>query len=134
MVVLITQDFRGVSRDDGEEVANRLNARENPPAGLIAHVLTEIPGGIRATDIWESEADFQTFATERLMPIAGALAEELGISTDGISAPTLRKPSTSMYRGVRTGPLSYWLNRASYWDHKTSASNWLDSSSARALC
>jgi hypothetical protein len=87
MVVLITQDFQGVSRDDGEEVANRLNARENPPAGLIAHVLTEIPGGIRATDIWESAADFQAFAKERLMPIAGAFAEERGISMNGISAP-----------------------------------------------
>jgi hypothetical protein len=38
------QDFRGVSRDNGDEAANRLNARENLPAGLIAHVLTEIPG------------------------------------------------------------------------------------------
>lgn len=53
MVVLMTQEFRGVTREDAEEVGNRLRAGENPPAGLIAHVLTEIPGGIRATDIWE---------------------------------------------------------------------------------
>ena len=59
MVVLMTQDFRGVSREDAEEVGNRLNVRENPAAGLIAHVLTDVPGGIRATDIWESEADFR---------------------------------------------------------------------------
>ena len=88
MVVLMTQEFRGVSREDAEEVGNRLRAREIQPAGLIAHVLTEIPGGIRATDIWESEADFQTFAKEQLMPVAGAFAEERGISMDGISDPT----------------------------------------------
>jgi hypothetical protein len=89
MVVLITQDFAGISREDGEEVAKRLNVSENPAAGLIAHVLTDIPGGIRATDIWENEADFQAFAKERLTPIAGALAEERGISMDGISPPTI---------------------------------------------
>jgi hypothetical protein len=88
MVVLMTQEFRGVTREDAEEVGTRLRASETPPAGLIAHVLTEIPGGIRATDIWESEADFQTFAKEQLMPVAGAFAEERGISMDGISDPT----------------------------------------------
>jgi hypothetical protein len=59
MVVLVTQEFQGVSREDAEEGSKRLNTGENPPAGLIAHVLTDIPGGIRAVDIWESEADFQ---------------------------------------------------------------------------
>jgi hypothetical protein len=88
MVVLMTQEFRGVSREDAEEVSKRMNVHENPPAGLIAHVLTDIPGGIRATDIWQSEADFQEFAEERLMPIAGAFAEERGISMDGFSDPT----------------------------------------------
>jgi hypothetical protein len=88
MVVLVTQEFQGVSREDAEEGSKRLNTGENPPAGLIAHVLTDIPGGIRAVDIWESEADFQTFAKEQLMPVAGAFAEERGISMDGISDPT----------------------------------------------
>jgi hypothetical protein len=68
-----------------------MNVRENPPAGLIAHVLTDIPGGVRATDIWESEADFQAFADERLMPAAGAVAEERGISMDGASPPTFEE-------------------------------------------
>ena len=88
MVVLLTQEFRGVSREDAEEVSNRLEARENPPAGFIAHVLTDMPGGVRATEIWESEADFQTFANERLIPTAQALAEERGFSMDGVSDPT----------------------------------------------
>jgi hypothetical protein len=87
MVVLVTQEFRGVSREDAEEASKRLNVRENPPAGLIAHVLTEIPGGVRATDIWQSEADFQEFAQERLRPIAEAFAQERGISMDGFGDP-----------------------------------------------
>jgi hypothetical protein len=56
MVVLLTQEFRGVSREDAAEVSKRMNVHENPPAGLIAHVLTDIPGGIRATDIWEAHS------------------------------------------------------------------------------
>jgi hypothetical protein len=88
MVVLVTQEFLGVSREDTEEGSRRLNASEDPPAGLIAHVLTEIPGGMRAVDIWESEADFQTFAEERLMPTAKALAQERGISMEGVGPPT----------------------------------------------
>jgi hypothetical protein len=35
-LVLMTQEFRGVSREDAEEVGNRLRASENPQAGLIA--------------------------------------------------------------------------------------------------
>jgi hypothetical protein len=88
MVVLMTQEFRGVSREDVEEVSTRLNVSEDPPAGLIAHVLTDIPGGVRATDIWETEADFQTFAKERLRPTAQAFAQERGISMDGFGDPT----------------------------------------------
>jgi hypothetical protein len=88
MVVLVTQEFRGVSRDDAEEGSKRLNTDETPPAGLIAHVLTDIPGGIRAVDIWESEADFQTFVEERLMPMSKQLAQERGLSLEGIGQPT----------------------------------------------
>ena len=87
MVVLVTQEFQGVSREDAEEGSKRLNTGENPPAGLIAHVLTDMPGGIRATDIWESEADFQTFLEERLMPTSQALAEERGIDMEGFGQP-----------------------------------------------
>src|SRR5688572_25471500 len=88
MVVLVTQEFRGVSRDDAEEGSKRLNTGENPPAGLVAHVLTDIPGGIRSVDIWESEADFQTFVEERLMPMSKELAQERGLSLEGIGQPT----------------------------------------------
>jgi hypothetical protein len=87
MVVLVNQDFRGVSREDAEEVSKRLDFQTNPIAGLIAHVLTDIPGGVHATDIWESEADFHAFAKDRLRPIAEAVAQERGISMDGMGEP-----------------------------------------------
>jgi hypothetical protein len=93
MVVLVNQDFLGVSREDAEEVTNRLDLQTNPIAGLIAHVMTDIPGGVHATDIWESEADFHAFTKDRLMPIAAAVAQERGISMDGMGQPTFRVAS-----------------------------------------
>jgi hypothetical protein len=78
---------------------NDMDVRENPPTGLIAHVLTDIPGGIRAVDIWESEADFQTFAKERLMPSAQKVSQERGISTDEISDATFVEAFDLFVRG-----------------------------------
>jgi hypothetical protein len=99
MVVLMTQDFAGGNRELAEAVSNDMDVRENPPTGLIAHVLTDIPGGIRAVDIWESEADFQTFAKERLMPSAQKVSQKRGISTDEISDPTFVEAYDLFVRG-----------------------------------
>ena len=78
---------------------NDMDVRENPPTGLIADVRTDIPGGIRAVDIWASEADFQTFAKERLMPSAQKVSKERGISIDGISDPTVMEAYDLFVRG-----------------------------------
>ena len=41
-----------------------------PPKGLIVHVAAERPeGGLRYFDVWESEADWDRFAEERLHPV-----------------------------------------------------------------
>ena len=37
MVVLLEGELEGISREDAEALANDMGARENPPAGLIAH-------------------------------------------------------------------------------------------------
>ena len=40
------------------------------PKGLISHVVVELPeGGLRYVDVWESEADWDRFAEERLHPV-----------------------------------------------------------------
>jgi hypothetical protein len=79
VIVLIELDFEGVSREDVEALSNDMNARENPPAGLIAHVVTDTANGIHAVDIWESAADFQRFAQEQLMPSIKKVSQERGL-------------------------------------------------------
>ncbi|MFL6045920.1 MAG: hypothetical protein ACJ72M_12465 [Propionibacteriaceae bacterium] len=79
MVVLLEQDFQGVSREDVEAVTTDMNVRENPPAGLIAHVVTESANGAHVVDIWESTADIQRFTEEQLMPSMNKVSQERGI-------------------------------------------------------
>jgi hypothetical protein len=47
---------------------------EDPPKGLISHVAVERQeGGLRYIDVWESEADWDRFAEERLHPVVHSL-------------------------------------------------------------
>ncbi len=50
------------------------------PAGFIVHLAIVRPeGGLRYIDVWESEADFERFAEERLHPVVhGILGEVFG--------------------------------------------------------
>jgi hypothetical protein len=90
VVVLLEQDFEGVSREDAEALTNDMGARENPPAGLIAHVVTETANGVHLVDIWESTEDVQRFAQERLIPSMKKVSQERGIPMpDPIPDPKL---------------------------------------------
>ncbi|MGD0440524.1 MAG: hypothetical protein ABSB52_07820 [Acidimicrobiales bacterium] len=53
---------------------------DEPPKGLITHIAVERPeGGLRYIDVWESEADWDRFAEERLHPVVhGLLGEVFG--------------------------------------------------------
>jgi len=51
---------------------------EKPP-GLVAHLVHRTPDGLRYTDVWQTEADWKRFATERLHPVVDrVLATTLG--------------------------------------------------------
>ncbi len=51
---------------------------DEPPEGLISHVAYELPeGGLRYVDVWESEADWDRFADQRLHPVVHPLLAEI---------------------------------------------------------
>lgn len=51
---------------------------DTTPKGMIFHLATELPeGGLRYTDVWESEADWDRFAEERLHPVVHGLLGEI---------------------------------------------------------
>jgi hypothetical protein len=53
-----------------------VNWEGDTPEGAIFHV-SWFEGGLRVVDVWESQEDFERFATERLMP----KLQELGIGS-----------------------------------------------------
>ena len=96
MAVLVMFDSPA-RRADAEAITDSMNVRDDPPNGLIFHVITEVPQGVRVYDVWESEADFQQFARERLLPAGRAYSLER--TADG--CPDV---SVDSHRGFRSGP------------------------------
>lgn len=86
MVVLMTMDVPRITREDAEAVSAAMS--DDPPKGLIAHVMTKTPDGVHVVDIWESPEDFQKFNEERLMPATQQVMTERGISMDPLPQPT----------------------------------------------
>jgi hypothetical protein len=82
MAVLMTMDI-GIGRADLEAVSAEMGVADNPPNGLIAHVLTEAGNGVHVVDIWESQEAFQKFNDEQLMGAMQKVLTERGVSMDG---------------------------------------------------
>jgi hypothetical protein len=82
MAVLLTQDLP-VGREDVEAVSAELGVRDNPPDGLILHLFTATPEGVRVVDVWESAAHYDKFREDRLMPAMSKVMAERGVALDG---------------------------------------------------
>jgi hypothetical protein len=82
MAVLMEMEFEATP-EQYEAVDKAVDARENPPGGMIAHSAQDVGGGrMRIVDIWESPEAFGAFAESRL---GAAVTEVMG--ADGPSAP-----------------------------------------------
>jgi hypothetical protein len=64
------------------EVYQQLKAEigEDPPAGLIVHVVQKTDQGLRYLDVWESREDFARFARQRLHPALQRVFARLGMA------------------------------------------------------
>lgn len=52
----------------------------DPPSGLISHVVLEREGGrLRYIEVWESEEDWERFSDERLHPVVDRIFHEVGM-------------------------------------------------------
>lgn len=55
---------------------------EDPPRGLIVHLAMKRDNGLRYVDVWETEADWDRFRTEKVDPAVGAALASRGIPMD----------------------------------------------------
>jgi hypothetical protein len=88
MTVVMTMDLP-VTREDLEGVSAELGTHENPPEGLIVHVATKTSDGVHVTDVWESEAAFERFRDNQLLPSMQKYMNEHDMSMDEAPQPQL---------------------------------------------
>lgn len=72
----VLQEMPGVSEGEYQLVERHLGP-DRPP-GLLAHVAGAVEGGWRVINIWEDEAAFRRFQSERLLRAAGLAAQADG--------------------------------------------------------
>ena len=82
MTVLMTMDLP-VQRADLEAVSSAMGVHDNPPAGLIVHVMTDTATGVHVVDVWDSKEAFDRFNDDQLMPVMQKVMAERNISMDG---------------------------------------------------
>jgi hypothetical protein len=72
MAVGIRIKLEGVNAAMFDQLEAAIDARGNRPQGLIFHASGPIEGGWGVLDFWESRADFDRFAQERIGPAMAA--------------------------------------------------------------
>ena len=66
--VVMSMRWSGVTPEQYEEARHVVNWEGDVPDGAVLHVAGYDPDGIRVTDVWESEEQFNRFVESRLMP------------------------------------------------------------------
>ncbi len=61
MTVGIRIKLPGVTQEQFDVVNNHIDAKSNPPKGIVFHASGPIEGGWGVIDFWESREDFDAF-------------------------------------------------------------------------
>jgi hypothetical protein len=85
MAVLVTQEFPATA-DQYDQVNEKLDAKSNPPEGLILHAGAQVGANMRVVDIWESAGAWESFLNDRLGP---AVVEVMGPPPEGAEPPPI---------------------------------------------
>lgn len=102
MAVLLEQVMpEGVDAAMLDEVASEMNVVSDPPSGLVVHVHLMQDGRLKVVDVWESQAQYETFRTSRLLPAMGKVAQNRGLAMAGEPQTTITEVD-----GVVRGPAS----------------------------
>ena len=71
MAIGVQQEFSGATLAQYDQVIQKMGFRPGGPGapGGLFHWVTKTDSGIRVTDVWESRAQFEKFATEKIGPL-----------------------------------------------------------------
>ncbi len=75
VAVGVQTNFPGMTVEQYDDVVNRMGfePRGAGGPGLLFHWVTKTDDGIRVTDVWETQEDFDKFAEEKIGPITQAV-------------------------------------------------------------
>jgi hypothetical protein len=68
MAIAVMADTPGVSADQYEAIQRLLNVAADPPRGGLAQLAGSAAGVWRVITVWESQAAWDAFRTDRLEP------------------------------------------------------------------
>jgi hypothetical protein len=78
MAIAVVQDWIEEETDRSttnyDAISERLQAQDQPPAGLLVHTAGFTGNGFRIFEVWESREDYERFVEERLMPLIQEVA------------------------------------------------------------
>ena len=77
MAVAVQLDFSGATLEQYDEVIKKMGFRPtgSGASGLLFHWITRTAGGIRVTDVWESQEQFEKYSEEKI----GPSTQEVGV-------------------------------------------------------
>jgi len=73
MPIAVVMDFVDATLAQYDRVSAAMGSEPDAPDGCLFHWVTATAGGIRITDVWESAAQFERFALDRIGPITDAV-------------------------------------------------------------
>ena len=73
--IVLLLKWEGFTKEMYEEGRKQVDFEGDVPEWLVLHIVTFDDKGIRVSDIWESEEDFNNYTRERLMPVIGKMTE-----------------------------------------------------------
>ena len=81
MTVITESVVPGLTQELYDSLIGQFEAKVRQAPGLVAHVSSEVPGGYKVTEIWESAEQFNTWVTETVLPAALAVGMKPPIIT-----------------------------------------------------
>jgi hypothetical protein len=68
MAILVIAEAGGATAEQDAVLVKALDLEGSPPAGARIRMAGPAPGGWRIVSLWDSEADFERFRAQRLVP------------------------------------------------------------------
>jgi hypothetical protein len=90
VTILVVAQTPGMTADEDAALVEALDLEGSPPAGGIIRMAGPTVDGWRIVSLWDSDADYERFRDDRLMPALRALGRALQVIEKWPATETVR--------------------------------------------